>query len=254
MTEQKIEALFNEAVIVSNQLEDNLNHFDQNNTEIKDIYSKISKLTRVINTLTQYDNDIKIEQAQKFESEIKIQIDRYYEALKHVNLDTTSIEKIISQYNITIQKQASSLKNSAADIENTLDEHSSAIIATAQMLKRRKRDFMWDIFLFVIGVVVGALFLAVYPIAKATKTFHDELVKRDVQIQQLKEQYETNNNMITFLKANNITVKIGTTDDSWDKASLRFAPMLLFKERKVSTVDSINNYKRIVFKKSKKRI
>ena len=254
MTEKKIEVLFNEAVIVSNQLEANLKHFDQNNTEIKGIYSKISELTSVINTLAQYDDDLKSKQAQKFANEISTQINRYYEALKHVNLDTTSIEKIISQYNIAIQKQASRLETSAANIENALDEHSSAIIATAKTLKKKKRDFMWDIFLLGVGVVGGALFLAVYPITKATKTFHDELVKRDIQIQQLKEQYETNSKMITFLKANDITVRLGTTDDSWNRASLRFAPMLLFERSQIGVVDSINNYKRIIFKKSKERI
>jgi len=113
---------------------------------------------------------------------------------------------------------------------------------------------MWDTFLFGVGVVVGALFLSVYPIEKATKTFHDELVKRDIQIQKLKEQYETNSDMITFLKENDITVETGTTDDSWKKASLRFAPMLLFNKRKVGVIDNINNYKRIIFKKSKERI
>ena len=76
-------------------------------------------------------------------------------------------------------------------------------------------------------------------------------MKRDIKIQQLKEHYETNSKMIAFLKANDITVKIGTTNKSWDRESLRFAPMLLFQEQKVGRVDEINGYRRIVFKKER---
>jgi hypothetical protein len=108
---------------------------------------------------------------------------------------------------------------------------------------------MWDMMLWGSGIVIGALFLAAYPIAKAATTFHDELLQRDKQIQQLKEHYETNSHMIAFLKKHGITVEPGITDDSWDKESLRFAPMLLFRECKVSKVDEINGYRRIIFRK-----
>ena len=249
MTEKKIEALFHDAVIISDALEKNLHHFNQSSQEIRGIYAEFGKLTGVIREITQYDTHIKKEHAQKFGNEIKSQIDRYYEALKHVDLDTTSVKSMIRQYNATIQAQVSSLENSAKSITDTLEDHTDTIVATAHTLKRRKRSLMWDMMLFCSGAVVGSLFLAIYPIAKAATVFHDELLARDKQIQKLKEKYETNSKMITFLKANDITVKTGTTNDSWDRESLRFAPMLLFSEQKVSRVDEIAGYKRIIFKK-----
>jgi hypothetical protein len=199
--------------------------------------------------ITLYSASIRKEQAQKFAYEIRAQIDRYYEALKHISLDTTAIESMIERYNQTIQVQAASLEHSSKNIANTLNEHADTIMATSQTLKKRKRGFMWDMMLFGTGTITGALFLAAYPIAKAATTFHDELLQRDKQIQQLKEHYETNSHMIAFLKNHGITVKPGVTDDSWDKESLRFAPILLFREHKVSRVDRINGYRRIIFRK-----
>jgi len=254
MTEKKIDVLFHDAIIISDTLEKNLHHFNRSKQEIHSIYTELGKITSVIREITQYDKHIKKEHAQRFANEIKSQIDRYYEALKHVELDTTSIESVIEKYNMTIQTQVASLEDSAKSIANTLENHANTIVATAHMLKKRKRSILWDMMLFGSGAVAGSLFLAAYPIAKAATTFHNELLARDKQIQQLKEQYETNSKMITFLKANDITVKIGSTNDSWDREYLRFAPMLLFKEQKVSRVDEIAGYKRIIFKKTKERI
>jgi DNA repair exonuclease SbcCD ATPase subunit len=249
MTEKKIEALFHEAVIVSESLEKNLSRFDQSNRNIHRVYTELEKLTSIMKEIALYSASIRKKQAQKFADEIRTQIDRYYEALRHVSLDTTAIESMIERYNQTIQAQAASLEHSAKDIAYTLDEHADTILATAQTLKKRKRGFMWDVMLLGSGMVIGALFLAAYPIAQAATTFHDELLQRDKQIQQLKEHYETNSHMIAFLKKHGITVEPGITDDSWDKEPLRFAPMLLFKDRKVGKVDKINGYRRIIFRK-----
>ncbi|OQX75563.1 MAG: hypothetical protein B6D54_05620 [Epsilonproteobacteria bacterium 4484_65] len=253
MTEKKIEALFHDAVIISDALEKNLYNFNQNRQEIHGIYTELEKLTSVIRGIAQYDTRIKKEHAQRFANEIKTQIDRYYEALKHVDLDTTSIELMIEQYNMTIQAQVASLESSAKNIANTLEDHANTIVATAHTLKKRKRSLLWDMMLFGSGTVVGSLFLAAYPITKATMVFHDELLQRDKQIQQLKEHYETNDKMIAFLKKHDITVKPGITNESWERESLRFAPMLLFNEQRIGRVDEINEYKRIVFKKREER-
>ena len=253
MTEKKIEALFHETVIVSESLEKNLSRFDQSNRDIHRIYTELERLTSVMKEITLYSASIRKKQAQKFAYEIRAQIDRYNEALRYVSLDTTAIESMIERYNKTIQVQAASLEHSAKDIASSLDEHADTILATAQTLKKRKRSFLWDVMLFGTGTITGALFLAAYPIAKAVTTFHDELLQRDKQIKQLKEHYETNSQMIAFLKKHDITVEPGITDDSWEKESLRFAPMLLFKERKVGRVDEINGYRRIIFRKFKER-
>ncbi len=250
MTEKKIEALFNDAIIISDALEKNLRHFNRSKQEIHGIYTELENLTSVIKDIAQYDTYIRKEYAQKFANEIKSQVDRYYEALKNVDLDTTSIESVIEQYNKTIQAQVASLESSAKHIANTLEDHANTIIATAHTLKKRKRSFLWDMMLFVSGAVAGSLFLAAYPIAKAATVFHDELLTRDKQIQQLKEHYETNHKMISFLHEHDITVKTGTTDDSWTKRSFRFSPMILLDQKRVQRVDEINGYTRIIFNKN----
>jgi hypothetical protein len=253
MTERKTEALFNEALIVSERLEQNLQEFDQNSGRIERIHADLAHIAGTIEKIALFSEEKKNKEARKFAQMIKQQIDRYYIVLQEVDLDTREIESLIERYNDTLIRQSTRLEESARSISATLEENGEAIIAAAHKLKRSKGSMLYSFILFMTGVIIGALFLAASPIATATKTFHDELVKRDTQIQRIKEQYETNSKMITFLKANDITVKTGTTNDSWNRESLRFAPMLLFKEQKVSRVDEISGYKRIIFKKLKER-
>ena len=253
MTEMKIEALFNDAIIISHQLAKNLYYFNQTNEEVHSIYNHLEEVIDVIKEITHYDDSQRKEFAQKFTKEIQSQLDRYFKSLKRLNVDTAPLEHIIKQYNVTMQDQISKIENAATSINETLENHADAIVATAETIKKRKRSFLWDTMLFVSGTVVGALFLAAYPIAKATTTFHDELLTRDKQIQQLKEHYETNNKMIAFLKKHDITVGTGITDESWNEGSLRFAPMLLFNAQRVGKVDEIKGYKRIVFHKREER-
>jgi len=103
---------------------------------------------------------------------------------------------------------------------------------------------MWSMTVFGLGVVTGALFLSAYPIAQATKTFYSGLKERDVSVQALKEQYETNNKTLEFLRKYDITVEHRITDDSWDKKSLRSAPIVLFPKDIVIRTDEINGYLR----------
>ena len=254
MTDQKIEALFNEALIVSERLERNLRQFDQNSERIERVHTDLAHIADTIEKISLFSEEKKNKEARKFAQIIKQQIDRYYAALQEVDLDTREIESLIERYNDTLTRQSSKLEESAQSISATLEENGEAIIAAAYKLKRSKGSMLSNFILFMTGVIIGALFLASYPIAKATKTFHNELVKRDTQVKQLKEQYETNSKMITFLKANDITVETRTTNESWNRESLRFAPMMLLKEQKVSIVDEIAGYKRIIFKKTKERI
>lgn len=104
--------------------------------------------------------------------------------------------------------------------------------------------------MFGTGVIAGALFLSAYPIAQAAKTFHAQIKKQDEAIQELKEQYETNNKILEFLRKNNITIDYGITDDSWEKRSMQFAPMVLLPKNSVIRTDEINGYRRIIFKKT----
>lgn len=249
MTEKKIEILFNEAVVVGNLLEKNLQQFDKSHQAVNKVYANIDQLTQTIKQISLYDQKIKHEEAQKFSHEIREQVDRYYTALQDISLDTSDIEKLIEEYNTTIMKQINRLEESAQAISKTLHKNGDAIIAAAGMFRRSKIGMMWSITMFGVGVVTGALFLSAYPIAEVTKTFYSEIKERDVSIQALKEQYETNNKTLEFLRKYNITVQHNITDDSWDKRSLQFAPMVLFPRDITIRTDEINGYLRVIFKK-----
>jgi len=250
MTEKKIETLFNEAIIVGNLLDKNLQEFNKSHQDVNKVYANIDQLTQTIKQIALYDQKIKQEEAQRFTREIRKQVDRYYTALQEINLDTTAIEKLIDTYNNVILKQTKRLEESAQTISATLHKNGDAIIAAARMLKRSKIGVMWSITMFVFGVVIGGLFLSAYPIAEASKTFYSELKERDVSIEALKVQYETNSKAHEFLRKHNIKIEYGETDDSWDKKSLRFAPILLFPKNRVIKTDEINGYLRIIFKKT----
>lgn len=129
MTEKKIEILFNEAIVVGDLLERNLQEFDKNHQSIKEVYANMDQLTQIIKQISLYDQKIKHEEAQKFSREIKEQVDRYYAALQEVNLDTTAIENMIETYNATILKQINRLEESAQTISQTLHKNGDAIIA-----------------------------------------------------------------------------------------------------------------------------
>lgn len=251
MTEKKIEILFNEALVIGNLHEKNLQQFEKSIQAVTEVYANIDKLVQTIKQISLYDQKIKQEEAQKFSREIREQVSKYYAALQEINLDTTSIEKLIEEYNTTVMKQINRLEDSAQTISKTLHKNGDAIIAAAGTLKKSKVGIMWSITIFGIGVVTGALFLSAYPIAEASKTFYSELKDRDVSIQALKEQYETNNKTLEFLRKNNITIKDGITDDSWEKRSMQFAPMVLFPKNRVIRTDEINGYRRIIFKKER---
>jgi hypothetical protein len=249
MTEKKIEILFNEAIVVGSLLEKNLQQFKKSNQAVNRVYANIDQLTQTIMQISLYDQKIKHEEAQKFSHEIREQVNRYYAALQEINLDTTAIEELIEEYNTTVIEQINRLEESAHTISKTLQKNGDAIIAAAGMIKRSKIGMMWSITMFGIGVVTGALFLSAYPIAEVTKTFNSELKERDVAIQELKEQYEANNKTLEFLRKHNITIHPSVTDDSWEKRSFQFAPMVLFSKNKVIRTDEINGYRRIIFKK-----
>ncbi len=253
MTEKKIESLFNEAIVIGDKLEQNLNRFDKSNDEIKRIYGHLSQLNHVIQQISMYGEENKQKEAQRFAQQIKEQVDKYYSVLQEVDLDTTVIEELITDYNQTIQKQANKLEENASVISETLQTHGEAIVAAAQTIKRGKRSVFGSIMLFTSGTVLGALFLAAYPIAAAAKYFHDELLIRDSKIQQLKEQYETNNKTLRFLRKYNITIRNGRTDDSWHREGLSYHPMILFDKKRVKRMDEINGYSRIIFSKPKNR-
>lgn len=251
MTEKKIETLFNEAVIVGDLLEKNLQQFDKSHQAVNRVYANIDQLAQTIKEISLYDHEIKHEEAQRFSREIREQVNRYYTALQEINLDTTAIETLIEEYNATVVEQINRLQESAHTISKTLHKNGDAVIAAAGILKKSKIGMMWSITMFGIGVVTGAIFLSAYPIAQASKTFYFELKERDVSIQALKEQYETNNKTLEFLRKNNIKIKDGITDDSWEKRSMQFAPMVLFPKNRVIRTDEINGYRRIIFKKER---
>jgi hypothetical protein len=249
MTEKKIETLFNEAVIVGNLLDKNLQQFETTHHTANRVYANIEKLAQTIKQISLYGQEMKQKEAQRFANEIREQVDRYYTALQEVNLDTTAIEKLIDTHDNAVLKQISRLEESAKNISETIHKNGDAIIAAAGILKRSKIGVMWSVVMFGAGSIMGALFLSAYPIAEATKIFYAELKERDVSVQALKEQYETNNNTLEFLRKNNISIKNGITDDSWDNALFRVAPMLLLPKNRVIVTDEINEYTRIIFKK-----
>jgi len=253
MTEQKIEALFNEAVIVGDLLQKNLQEFEKSHHSVNKVYENIEKFSQTIEEISLYSENMKQKEAQKFSHEIKKQIDSYYTALQKINLDTTSVEKLIETYNTTVMAQIDKLEESAHIITESLEENGNALIAAAGMLKRSKIGIMWSLTMFSVGVVIGALFLSVYPIAEASKTFYSKLKEHDASIQILKEQYETNSKTLEFLRKHNITIRHNITDDSWDKRSLQFAPIVLFSKKQVTLTDEINGYTRIIFKKQKEK-
>jgi len=250
MTEKKIETLFNEAILVGNLLEKNLQQFEQSNHTVNKVYANIDQLTQTIKQISLYDHKIKHKEAQKFSLEIREQVDRYYTALQEINLDTTAIEKLIEEYNTTVMEQSNRLEESAQTISNTLQENGHAIISAAGILKRSKIGMMWSITMFGIGVVTGALFLSAYPIANISKSFYTELKNHDIAINALKRQYEKNNKTLEFLRKYNITIDHDITDDSWAKKSFQFTPMLLFPKNRVIRTDEINGYSRIILKKT----
>ena len=200
MTEKKIEILFNEALVIGNLLEKNLQQFEKSNQAVNRVFANIDQLTQTIKQISLYDQKIKHEEAQKFSCEIREQVNKYYAALQEINLDTTSIEKLIEEYNTTVMRQVNRLEDSAQTISKTLHKNGDAIIAAAGTLKKSKVGIMWSITMFGIGMVTGALFLSAYPIVEASKIFYSELKDRDVSIQALKEQYEMNNKTLEFLR------------------------------------------------------
>lgn len=250
MTEKKIETLFNEAVVISDLLEKNLQQFEKSHHSVNKVYANIEKLAQSIEQISLYSQNMKQKEAQRFSREIREQVDSYYTALQEINLDTTSVENLIKTYNTTVMVQIDRLEESAHNISETIQENGDAIIAAAGMLKRSKIGMMWSMMMFVTGVMAGALFLSAYPIAEASKTFYSELKERDALIQTMKEQYETNDQTLEFLRKYDITIRNGITDDSWDKRSLRFAPMVLFPKDRVIRTDEIDRYTRIIFKKT----
>ena len=249
MTEKKIETLFNEAVIVGDLLEKNLQEFKKSHHSVNKVYANIKKLAQTIEEISLSSENMKQKEAQRFSHEIREQVDSYYTALQEINLDTTTVEKLIETYNTTVIAQIDRLEESAHTITETLEENGDAIISAAGLLKRSKIGMIWSLTMFGTGVVAGALFLSAYPIAEASKTFYSKLKERDESIQTLKEQYETNDKTLTFLRKYNITIRHNITDKSWDKRSLRFAPMVLFSRNKVIQTDTIDRYTRIIFKK-----
>jgi len=251
MTEKKIETLFNEAIIVGDLLEKNLQQFEKSHHSVNKVYANIEKLAQTIEEISLYSENMKQKEAQRFSHEIREQVDSYYTALQEINLDTTTVENLIETYNTTVMKQIDKLEESAHTISETLQENGDAIIAAAAILKRSKIGIMWNLTMFSTGVVTGALFLSAYPIAEASKTFYSKLKEHDASIQILKEQYETNNATLTFLREYDITIRHNITDDSWDKRSLQFAPMVLFSKDRVIRTDKIDRYTRIIFKKTK---
>jgi len=251
MREKKIETLFNEAIIVGDLLEKNLQEFEKSHHSVNKVYANIEKLVQTIKQISLYSQDMKQREAQKFSREIREQVDTYYTALQEINLDTTAIEELIEAYNTTVMAQIDRLEESAHIITETLEENGDAIIAAAGMLKRSKIGMMWSMTLFGTGAVVGALFLSAYPIAEASKIFYSKLKERDESVQILKEQYETNDNTLEFLRKYDITIHHNITDDSWKKRSFRFAPMIFLPKDRVIHTDEIDRYTRIIFKKTK---
>ena len=251
MTEKKIETLFNEAIIVGDLLEKNLQQFEKSHHSVNKVYANIEKLAQTIEQISLYSQNMKQKEAQRFSHEIREQVDSYYTALQEINLDTTTVEKLVETYNTTVMTQINRLEESAHTTTKTLEENGDAIIAAAGMLKRSKIGMMWSMTMFGIGAVVGALFLSAYPIAEASKTFYSELKERDASIQTIREQYETNNQTLEFLRKYDITIRNSMTDDSWDKRSLRFAPMIVFPKDRVIRTDTIDRYNRVIFKKTK---
>ncbi len=252
MTEKKIETLFNEAIIVGDLLEKNLQQFEKSHYSVNKVYANIEKLAQTIEEISLYSENIKQKEAQRFSHEIREQVDSYYTALQEINLDTTTVEKLIGTYNTTVMAQIDRLEESTHSISETLEENGDAIISAASMLKRSKIGMMWSLTMFGIGAVVGALFLSAYPIAEASKTFYSELKEHDALIQTLKEQYETNSETLKFMRKHDITIHHSITDDSWDKRSFQFAPIVLFSKDRVIRTDKINQYTRIIFKKIEK--
>jgi len=253
MTEKKIETLFNEAIIVGDLLEKNLQQFDKSHHSINHVYADIKKLTQTIEQISLYSQEIKEKEAQRFSDEIKIQVDRYHLALQEINLDTSAIETLIETYNTTVIKQIDTLEKSAHHISKTLKENGPAIIASAGILKRSKIGTMWSMTMFGIGTIVGALFLSAYPIAAVAKTFRHEIKINDEKLNLLKEQYETNDSTLAFLRKHDMTIRYNTTDDSWTKKDFRFSPMILLDQKQVLKVDEINGYTRIIFSKNKNK-
>lgn len=251
MTEKKIETLFNEAVVIGDLLEKNLQEFEKSHQAVNRVYANIEQLAKAIEQISLYSHKIKKEEAKRFSHEIKGQVDSYYAALQEINLDTTTIEKLIEEYNTTVMKQIDRFEESAHNISETLQENGDAIIAAAGLLKRSKIGMMWSLTMFGIGVMTGALFLSAYPIAEASKTFYSELKERDASVQTLKEQYETNSKTLEFMRKYDITIHHSITDDSWDKRSFQFAPMVLFSKDRIIRTDEIDRYTRIIFKKTK---
>jgi len=251
MTEKKIETLFNEAIIVGDLLEKNLQQFDKSHRAVNVVYANIEHLSQTIEKISLYSQKTKQEEAQRFSHEIRKQVDSYYKALQEISLDTTSVEKLIKTYNTTAMVQIERLEKSAQSISETLKKNGHTIIAAAGMIKRSKIGMMWSVTMFGIGAVVGALFLSTYPIVETSKIFYYELKERDASIQTMKEQYETNSKTLKFLRKYNITISHSVTDDSWDKRSFQFVPMILFSKNRVMQTDEIDRYTRIIFKKRK---
>jgi len=253
MTENKVETLFQEAIIVGEMLQKNLQNFDKNNKELHRIHSNLSQLTQTIEEISLYTQEIKNQEVQKFSKMMKEQINRYYSALNDVNIDTDEIELLITRHNDSMQRQAENLSEKAKIISDTLERNGKAIIAAADTFEKGRKSFAWSFTFFFAGVVVGTVFLSVFPIASATKTFQKELKKRDTTINQLKEHYETNHKMIAFLKEHDITIRTSTTDNSWKPKSLRFSPIVLFSKKRVRNIDEIGGYTRIIFSKNKNK-
>jgi len=249
MTEKKIEALFNDAIIIGELLEKNLQNFDKSHHGINAVYANMDTLSQTIEEISLYNKEIKKKEYKKFAEEIKEQVDRYHAALKEVNLDTSTIEEMIETYDSTVKTQITKLEESAQVISKTIEETGDAIIAAAGILKRSKIGMMWSLTLFGVGAVVGALFLSAYPIAQVSKAFYLELKEKDAAIKTTKDRYVTNTKTLDFLETHGITLHHNTTDDSWNRSSYRFAPIVFFSKSSVLQTDETNQYTRIIFKK-----
>jgi len=249
MTERKTEELFNDSIIVSNMLNENLERFDASSRDFNSVHKNMEHLIETIDKMILYSEEAKKEEAKKFAIEITKQVKKYQEALRDIDLDTSEIENIFNQYVQTVQKQISTIESNAYFIASTLEKNGEALIAAASKIKKSERDTVWDITLFGMGCVVGMLFLAVYPITEVTKSFYAAAAEQDAKIRKIEERYEANSETVKFLNKHNITMDYGLTDESWGKKYLQDAPFILLEKERIRIVDETNGCKRIIFRK-----
>jgi len=165
MTENKIEELFRESILISDDISRNSKKFAESSKNFDEAYRKMDILLKTIDDIAMYNDETKKAEAAKFSRELEKQINIYRDALLAIDYNTGNIEDIIKEYNRTIENKISGLVKNIEFISQTLEENEDTIIQTAKNISKKKRDLFVYAMILSTGIFLGTAFFSIYPIS-----------------------------------------------------------------------------------------